>query len=295
MTCLTWKSNLQKQNNPLVKIIPCHWLLIPYLCFFAGLNKKAMLKKVVFILFCLISIQAFSWGILGHRTVGLIAEKHLTKKAKRNIEKILGSESMAVASNWMDDIKSDDAYDHTHQWHWVTIPEGQTYEEAEKNPNGDIIQTIERLISELKAGNLPQQQEAEKLKMLIHLVGDIHQPLHVGSGEDTGGNDVKVKWFWESSNLHRVWDSGMIDSQKYSYTELAEVVDHADKDQIKKWQSSSVRDWAYESMALRKGVYDLPEHKSLNYEYRYQHWATVQLRLAQAGIRLAGILNEIYG
>lgn len=254
-----------------------------------------MIKKIAFILFTFISLHAFSWGIIGHRTVGLIAEQHLTKKAKKNIEKILGHESLAVASNWMDDIKSDDAYDHTHDWHWVTIPEGQHYEESEKNPNGDLIGTTERLIAELKQGNLPKNEEAEKLKMLVHLIGDIHQPLHVGKGDDKGGNDVKVKWFWENSNLHRVWDSGMIDSEQYSYTELADIVDHASKEQVREWQCTGVRDWANESMALREQIYDLPEDKNLNYEYRYQHWKTVQLRLAQAGIRLAGILNDIYG
>ena len=254
-----------------------------------------MIKKVAFVLFAFVSLQAFSWGIIGHRTVGLIAEKHLTKRAKKKIEKILDGESLAVVSNWMDDIKSDDGYDHTHDWHWVTIPEGQTYEETEKNPNGDLIQTIERLIEELKKGGLAKEEEAKKLKMLVHLVGDLHQPLHVGNGEDTGGNAIKVKWFWENSNLHRVWDSGLIDSQQYSYTELADVVDQTDRDLIKKWQSTGIRDWAYESMALRKQVYELPEDMNLNYEYRYKNWATVELRLAQAGIRLAGILNEIYG
>ncbi|GAA0188166.1 S1/P1 nuclease [Fulvivirga kasyanovii] len=233
--------------------------------------------------------------MIGHRTVGQVAEKHLSKKASKKINEILDGESLAVVSNWMDDIKSDDAYDHTHAWHWVTIPDGQTYEESEKNPEGDVIATIERLISELKQGNLQKKDEAEKLKMLVHLIGDIHQPLHVGHGEDMGGNKVRLEWFWENSNLHRVWDSDMIDSKKYSYTELADIVDNVSKEQVKAWQSSGVRDWANESVALRKQVYDIPEDKKLSYEYRYYNWSTVKLRLAQAGIRLAGVLNEIYG
>lgn len=241
------------------------------------------------------SLQVVGWGIIGHRTVGEVAEKHLTHKAKKEIQKILGHETLAVASNWMDDIKSVESYDYTHDWHWVTIPEGQIYEETKKNANGDLIATIERLIVELSQGNLTPEQEAVKLKMLVHLVGDIHQPLHVGTGEDIGGNAVKLTWFWESSNLHRVWDSGIIDSKLYSYTELAEVIDHAEKSEIKAWQSSTVRDWAYESMALREQVYQLPDDKNLSYEYRYKNWPTVQLRLVQAGIRLAGILNKIYG
>ncbi|MBL6444889.1 S1/P1 nuclease [Fulvivirga sp. 29W222] len=254
-----------------------------------------MIRKAVIILCTFVSLHVFGWGMIGHRTVGQIAESHLSKRAKKKINEILGGESLAVVSNWMDDIKSDDSYDHTHAWHWVTIPEGQTYEQSDKNPDGDVIATIERLISELKQSNISKKQEAEKLKMLVHLIGDIHQPLHVGFGHDMGGNKVDVEWFWKSSNLHRVWDSEMIDSKRYSYTELSTISDNVSKEQIKLWQSANVRDWANESIALRKQVYNLPEHKNLNYEYRYQNWSTVKLRLAQAGVRLAGILNEIYG
>ncbi|UII23125.1 S1/P1 nuclease [Fulvivirga ligni] len=256
-----------------------------------------MRKKVAFILCLFISFQVFGWGMTGHRVVGYVAEKHLSKKAKKHLEEVLDGESLSTVSNWMDDIKSDDSFDHTHDWHWVTIPNGKTYEEAEKNPDGDIIATIERVIAELKKGGLSKEQEAQNIKMLVHLVGDIHQPLHVGTGDDTGGNAVKLKWFWNSSNLHSVWDSGMIDSENYSYSELGDVVDHATKEEIKKWQSASVRDWAYESMELRNQVYDLPNEEKINlsYEYRYKNWKTVKHRLEQAGIRLAGVLNDIYG
>lgn len=253
------------------------------------------MKKVAVIFAFFFSYQVFGWGLTGHRVVGDIAEKYLSRKAKKEIRKILGNESLAMASNWMDEIRSDSLYDYTHDWHWVTIPEGMRYEEAEKNPNGDIIQTIERIIKELKAGRLSHEQEAAHLKMLVHLVGDIHQPLHVGTGEDRGGNDVKVEWFWESSNLHRVWDSGMIDQKKLSYTELSNSINNPTKKEIKEWQSASVRDWAYESMALRKQVYDLPENKKMNYEYAYHNYPIVEKRLLQAGIRLAGVLNDIYG
>ncbi|UII29360.1 S1/P1 nuclease [Fulvivirga maritima] len=254
-----------------------------------------MLKKVTFILCLFASMQVFGWGMTGHRVVGYVAEQHLSKKAKKHITEILNGESLATVSNWMDNIKSDHAYDHTHDWHWVTIPDGKTYEETEKNPDGDAIETIERVIADLKKGGLSKEKEAEGIKILTHLIGDIHQPLHVGTGEDMGGNQVKVKWFWNPSNLHSVWDSGMIDSENYSYTELGDVVNHATKDQIKEWQSSSVRDWAYESMSLREQVYNLPEKKEINYEYRYKNWHTVKERLKLAGIRLAGVLNDIYG
>lgn len=237
----------------------------------------------------------YPWGKTGHRVVGEVAADYLDRRARRAVDRILGPESLAIASTWMDEIKSDSAYDHTHDWHWVTIPDGMRYEETEKNPNGDLIRTLERLVAELKAGDLSPGQEAKHLKMLIHLVGDIHQPLHIGTGEDQGGNEVEVRWFYEPSNLHRVWDSEMIDDSKLSYTELTRAVNHPGEKEIRRWQESTVRDWAYESMELRGEVYDLPEDGRLGYRYTYKNWDLVQRQLLKAGVRLAGVLNDIYG
>jgi len=247
------------------------------------------------LLFSFVASNVFAWGKIGHRVVGEVASFYLTKKAKKNISDVLDCESLAVVSNWMDDIKSDDNYDHTHSWHWVTIPDNKEYENTEKNPEGDIIMTIERLITELKAGGLEEQKEKEHVMMLVHLIGDIHQPLHVGTGEDKGGNDVKVKWFWENSNLHRVWDSEMIDGKQYSYTELAEAVNVISEDKVTAYKSDTIDEWYMEAMALRPQVYRFDEDKKLGYEYSYHNWNTVKQQLLKSGIRLASVLNEIYG
>ncbi|PRY04599.1 S1/P1 nuclease [Pontibacter ummariensis] len=255
------------------------------------------MKKLLstLLLAALVTGQAFAWGQNGHRAVGLVAEQHLSKKAKREIAKILEGNSLAEVSVWMDDIRSDNAYDHTHDWHWVTIPGGMKYEQTEKNPNGDVIAKIEEAISALEAGNLPKEQQQEYLKYLVHMVGDLHQPLHVGTGDDMGGNAVKVEWFGKPSNLHSVWDSGMIDGKNLSYTELTEFLGKPSKEQVKQLQSTSVRDWAHESMTYRDQVYDLPENGKLSYRYSYENYDLVEQRLLEAGIRLAGILNNIYG
>jgi hypothetical protein len=255
------------------------------------------MKKLLSIclLFPLLIGQAYAWGQNGHRVVGFVAEKHLSKKAKRKLMRILEENSLAEVSVWMDDIKSDGAYDHTHDWHWVTVPAGQKYEDTEKNPNGDLIMKIEELVQALKVGNLTLEQEQEYLKFLVHLVGDLHQPMHVGTGEDAGGNAVKVEWFGDRSNLHRVWDSEMIDSKALSFTEIARFLGEPEKSEIKAWQSSTVRDWAYESSSYLPEAYELPENGRLGYRYMYEHYDTVEQRLLQAGVRLAGLLNEIYG
>lgn len=255
------------------------------------------MKSGIIATFSLIMLSnfAFSWGMTGHRVVGEIATHHLSKNAKKEIARILRNESLAHVSNWMDDIKSDKAYDSLKPWHYTTIPDGKKYAETEINPKGDVVHGIEFVVNALKSGKLSPNLELDYLRILVHLVGDIHQPLHVGRGDDKGGNDVKLEWFWESSNLHRVWDSGMIESMAYSYTELTDKINHPTKDQVAQWQSTSVYDWAHEAMTFRAQIYDLPENLKINYEYRFKNWEVVENQLLKGGIRLAGILNEIYG
>jgi hypothetical protein len=256
---------------------------------------KIYLKAAVFAqLFLLLSVSVFAWGPTGHRATGLVAEKYLSKKAKKELQRILGGQSLAMASTWMDEVRSDSTYNYMTDWHWVTIQDGQTYDESEKNPNGDVVQTIERIILELKSKKLSAKEEIEHLKILIHLVGDIHQPLHVGGGNDRGGNDVKVMWFRTDSNLHRVWDSDMIDDTHLSYTELGESLEKPSTEKLNALQKSIVRDWATESMSFRKRVYDYGNGK-LGYRYAYVNFEIVRERLLHAGVRLAGVLNEIYG
>lgn len=235
------------------------------------------------------------WGQIGHRATGDIAEQYLTEKAAAEVKRVLGDESLAEVSTWMDEVRSDGSYDHMAPWHYVTIPEGETYETVEKNPDGDIIWAIRKVVRKLKEGDLSAKQEAENLKILVHLVGDLHQPLHVGNGTDRGGNDVRLQWFRDNSNLHRVWDSEMIDDKQLSFTELSDFINHPTPEQVKEWQSTSVLDWAYESKALLPQVYDMPKDKELGYEYSYKNWDTIEQRLLKAGVRLAGLINEIYG
>lgn len=248
------------------------------------------------ILFVLaLSYESSGWGQTGHRVVGLIAEYHLSKKAKKNIRNILNGQSIAMVSNFMDEIKSDDKYDHLYPWHYCTIPDGKTYEEAGTPEEGDIIYAIELFQDELISGNFSIEDEVFALKCLIHLIADIHQPLHVGNGRDQGGNQVEVEYFWRKSNLHRVWDTGIIDGQNLSYTEYTDWINHADEQKIGDWSQMGIMDWANESVSYRDQVYDLPDDHKLSYEYNYKNIDLVNLRLLQAGIRLAKILNDIYG
>jgi hypothetical protein len=253
-----------------------------------------MKTKVLLLLLMFAALQASTWGLTGHRVVGKIAETYLSKKAKKEVSKILGHESLSDVANWMDFIKSEPTYDYMGAWHYCTIPDGKTYIEAGVPDEKDIIWAIDKFSADLKSDTTDMATKKLALKSIVHLVGDIHQPLHVGNGEDRGGNDVKLKYFYQSSNLHRVWDSGIIDGQNLSYTEWVEKINHPTKEEITKWQNASVVDWANESKAMRESVYEIGEEKNLSYRYNYDHIDQVELRLLQAGIRLAGILNEIY-
>jgi hypothetical protein len=256
-----------------------------------------MIRKISLALALIFAVQsAFAWGQTGHRVIGQIAEWHLSKKAAKNIEKVLGPNSLAMVSTWMDEIRSDSTYDYTNTWHWVTIPDDTKYNKEIQEEAGDAYGMILEMAAALKTDTLTQQEEEEYLMMLVHLVGDIHQPLHVGTGEDRGGNDVKVEWFGRSSNLHRVWDSEMIDGKQLSYMELAQHLNRrATSRLVEQWQSAAPEQWLDEAMGMRPEVYDIPEDKRLGYQYSYKNYPSAEDRLLLAGVRLAGLLNEIYG
>lgn len=253
------------------------------------LNKLVLL--IALVLF--VHGQVLAWGQTGHRVVGKVAENHLSKKAQKGLWEIMGHESLADASTWMDNIKSDPNYRFASPWHYVTVPDGQTYATAEKSEDGDVYEATQRMIAIIKSDTT---KEAKKIavRMLVHLVGDFHQPLHVGNGEDRGGNSVKIKWFGDNSNLHRIWDSEIIDSKQLSYMELTVRIDHVTVQEIQSWQADNLDVWVDEAMALRPQIYDIEGKESLSYEYMYKNWDTVQNRLLKAGIRLAGIFNEIF-
>jgi S1/P1 Nuclease len=238
--------------------------------------------------------EAAAWGPVGHRAVGRIAERHLTPATARAVDELLAPERLAYVTTWADDIRSEPDWAKADPWHWVTIPDGQTYESATRNPGGDVLEAIARFEKTLPDRAAPRTARIQALKWLSHLVGDLHQPLHVGRGDDHGGNDVLVLWLGEPSNLHAVWDSKVIEQRQLSFSELAELLDHASADEVREWQASRPADWARESMQLRAACYEMGDRR-LSYHYAHDHWPTIQRRLLQAAIRLAGELNRLLG
>ncbi|WP_339698492.1 S1/P1 nuclease [Algoriphagus aquimarinus] len=254
---------------------------------------KKLLTTSVFVF--LLATQTFAWGQLGHYLIGYMTEMQLKRSVRKKVEKVLYPMSVGRSGTWMDEIKSDHAFDYAYSWHYMTSISGE-YDESIQEKGGNVYAEINRIKKELKAGNLDSQKEAEMLKMLIHLVEDIHQPLHVGTGEDKGGNDVKLEYFGKPTNLHAVWDSGILDGKAMSYTEIGdELSRRVKKDLIKKYRAGTMQDWLAEAVAARSSVYDLPESMKISYAYGYNYTPLLEERLIAASVRLAQILEEIYG
>jgi hypothetical protein len=260
--------------------------------------KKLLVS--IFVFFLLIGTQnSFAhkptWGATGHRAVGAIAQEYLTKTAEKKINQLLKGESLALVSTFGDDIKSDKRFKHLDPWHYINMPFDVKYEQSEKNPEGDIYKAIITCIDILKNKNSSEDDQVFHLKMLVHLMGDLHQPMHVGRVEDKGGNTIQLQWFKSGTNLHRVWDSNLIDHFDMTYTELAKNRKVVSKGQIKEWEKGTVADWLAETHQLTPKVYASVEvGQNLGYEYAYEHMNLVRSQLQKGGVRLAKVLNDIF-
>ncbi len=261
--------------------------------------KTKIIYLVVFVFFSNISFASTNdsdtdWGNTGHRAIGEIATKHLSKKIQRKIKKLLNGQSLAMISTYADDIKSDRAFRKYGTWHYVNLNDDETYETSKKNAKGDLVTGIATCKQVIMDATSSREDKIFHLKMLVHLIGDLHQPMHVGRVSDRGGNDFKVKWFYNGSNMHRVWDSEMINSFNMTYTELANNTATLSKAQVRSLQKGTVIDWANESKVIAQKIYrSAKPEENLRYRYMYDHFKTVREQLQKGGIRLAKVLTEI--
>ena len=236
------------------------------------------------------------WGATGHRAIGEVASKHLSRKASKAIERLLEGESLAFVSTYADEIRSDSQYNSYAPWHYVNMPFDKTYQDIPHKDEGDIVKAINHCIAVLKNPESSKADQKFFLKLLVHFIGDLHQPMHVGREEDKGGNDIKMKWFGDNTNLHRVWDSDIIDSYQMSYTELSINLPRLTKAEVKMIQAAPLMTWVEESHDLVKGIYEnTPAESRLSYNYREQYIGLVRTQIQKGGLRLAAVLNEIFG
>lgn len=263
------------------------------------------MKKIICVLLCtvcaLYTMKTQAWGTTGHRVIAEIAERNLTEEAKAEVKKLLDNQYMAYWANWADFIKSDttDKWKHTHVWHFVNAPANlskQEYINEIKNVNQqNLYSEIPKLINSLAANSTSVEEKKEALIFLIHLVGDMHQPMHTGRGEDLGGNTIKIQWFWQDTNLHALWDSKLIDHEKYSYTEYATVLNVLTNEQKQTMQEGVLEDWFYDSHQLANIIYGMSKDgDNLSFDYNYRVRPIVDEQLQKAGLRLAKILNDLF-
>lgn len=257
--------------------------------------KKTTLALTLVAAMLSANVQAF--GKKGHRVTGAIAQQHLTLKAQEEIQALMGKETLAQASTWPDEMRSsqEEFWQATSPpWHYVSIPDGKTYQEVGAPEEGDAFTALALFRNELKD---PQSSIAVKqraLRFIVHIIGDLHQPLHVGNGTDRGGNDHKVEFYWESSNLHRVWDTGLITQEDLSYSEMTEWLSaEITAQDLHRWGTTDPLVWMQESQDIRMNIYPEKDAK-LSYNYRFEHIDTLKSRLKMAGVRIALYLNEIY-
>jgi hypothetical protein len=260
------------------------------------------MKKFKFLFLSLVLVSPFqglAWGVTGHRIVGEIADSYLKDRARKEIQQILGNESVAMASNWMDFIKSDNSFRYLGNWHYVNFQHGLTYQQVDdylkKDTSTNVYTKIRFVSAELRKKELPHQMKRMYLRILIHLVGDVHQPMHCGRAEDLGGNEIKVTWFNRPINLHSLWDSELIDFQQLSYTEYARAINHPTKSQIYTWQKDDLTKWVFESYKLSDELYkEATTNTKYSYKYNFDHVDTLNQQLLKGGVRLSGLLNQIY-
>jgi hypothetical protein len=248
-------------------------------------------------LFASLTPKAQAWGPQGHMMVAQIAEHKLTPKALAKVKSLLGSGlTMADVANWADSIKSQPQYQKTKGWHYVDIPDGQTYESISHQPDGDAITAINQMITTLKSGASDNDKQTA-LKFLIHFMGDIHQPLHVGRPDDQGGNKVTVNFEGRTESLHQLWDSGMITKQNLDvdqYVHYLETLNYF----LPAETGVPFKQIVVEDMSARKNIYSFGGSSStpvtIDQTYMNLNVSTMNAHLLLGGKRLAEVINSLF-
>ncbi len=245
----------------------------------------------------LVAVNASAWSQKGHDVTAAIAERHLTDATAQAVDSILQGRSMVYWANWMDNASHNYPYDYTKTWHCRNVDSSGDYYKSAPNPSGDVITALTGQSALLSSGSATPEESALAMKIIVHLMGDMHQPLHMGRLDDLGGNRVKVKFFKRDTNLHSVWDSNIVETgHKWSYTEWADQIDRdvagVDTAAI---VAGTLDEWGEETWHIAERVYEAtPSGTDISYNY-VAYWTPVaETQLLRAGLRLAHLLNTIF-
>lgn len=256
-----------------------------------------MKKLTVLILLVLAARNVLAWGQKGHDVTAYIAENHLTPEAAEKIDRILGGHSPVYYANWMDIASHTPEYAYSKTWHYLNIDEGLTLDTMNRNPDGDVLTAVTTIVQRLKQGELSEKEEFDNLRMLIHLLGDMHCPMHLGRLSDLGGNQVPVTLFSRSTSLHSAWDTGIVEAaHKWGYSEWQDQIDRITDDEAVLIAAGEPRDWLLETHEICKEIYaETPEGTRISYDYVDKYTPVIERQFVRGGYRLARLLNEIYG
>lgn len=256
------------------------------------------MKKILLLTIALVGLfsqNAYGWGNEGHDAVAYIAECNLNKKAKKTIEKYLGNHSIVYYASWMDYYRDTPPYKHTTVWHMARVDKNLYYTDAVKSPKGDAVSALEESIEMLKNyKNLDDSTVAVRLKYIIHIMGDMHCPVHV---DYTGLNIwFNVKFFGKKTTYHALWDSRLINEKhRWHYTEWQQQLDRCSKEEKAKIAAGTPREWFHETAVDCRYLYDIVKpDDELGPDYLNANIGLAEKQILKAGYRLANILNELF-
>lgn len=251
------------------------------------------MKTYLLFLFLFVSQGVWAFSDHGHKLVASAAWEQLTPYAKQNVERILGvgKSHFVKASVWADHIKSNDDFNYLKPMHYVNLPkDARTYNKARDcKKNACVVEGIKSFSNMAKSGS-----DAEKiiaLRMIIHLIGDIHQPLHAGLYEDRGGNWYEIKYKNKSMSLHKFWDNQAVKRfDKKLKTGTENILSNPLKIEL-----LSPEQWAQESHGIVMDfIYQAEENKQLSDGYLKQIDAIMKEQLTKGAWRLAMWLNRLW-
>lgn len=245
----------------------------------------------------LTSIAGFGWGQKGHDTVTCIAENNLTEYTKSAIDSLLDGKSIIYYANWLDNASHTPAYAYSKTWHYKNIDADQTFRSAPLLKEGDVVRAIYMQVDSLNNPSTSFEGKQLALKILVHLVGDLHQPMHLGHASDLGGNRWYVKFFGNKTNLHSAWDSRILENgHKWSYTEWSAQIDRGNKELTEEiLTNSNPENWANQTYEICKQIYaKTPVNTDIRFDYVAEWTPVIEKQLLSGGIRLADLLNSIF-
>lgn len=250
------------------------------------------------------SAPTHAWGAQGHRLVAEVADARLNPTARAEVDRLLATEpdaTLASIAPWADQLRAKDPGlgRRSAGWHYVNIAEDNCHYEAPKHcRNGNcIVEALKAQSAILGDRSLTDGERLQALKFVVHLVGDIHQPMHAGYAHDKGGNDFQLQFGNRGTNLHSLWDSGMLNTRKLDDAGYLPLLQSQRAPKLAR-QSNPQRDpqtWAEAScrISMQAGVYPATRKIGDEYTERYRPLAEAQLRLA--GENLAQLLNRVLG